>query len=183
MIRRAGPGDAEAIARIFRESRAEAMPWLPVLHDPGDVLQHFRGRVETDEVFVLEREGGVAGFAILNGDELDHFYVAPEHQRAGVGAALFRHVQEHRPERFGFWVFRENERARRFYRVPRRAAPLRHRRRDQRGADAGRPLRVAAASDADDPGRGGHGARPVMIVSQLDKSTGRRGERPCRGSR
>jgi GNAT superfamily N-acetyltransferase len=115
VIRRAGRGDAEAIARIFRESRAEAMPWLPVLHDPGDELQHFRGRVETDEVFVLEREGAIVGFAILNGDELDGFYVAPQHQRAGVGAALFRHVQEQRPERFGFWVFRDNERARRFY--------------------------------------------------------------------
>jgi hypothetical protein len=32
-----------------------------------------------------------------------------------VGAALFRHVQEQRPERFGFWVFRDNARARRFY--------------------------------------------------------------------
>ena len=115
MIRRARSEDAEAIARIFRESRAEAMPWLPVLHDPDDELQHFRGRVETNEVFVLEREGEVAGFAILNGDELDGFYVAPEHQRAGVGAALFRHVQELRPERFGFWVFRDNLRSRRFY--------------------------------------------------------------------
>ena len=115
MIRWARSEDAEAIARIFRESRAEAMPWLPVLHDPDDELQHFRGRVETNEVFVLEREGEVAGFAILNGDELDGFYVAPEHQRAGVGAALFRHVQELRPERFGFWVFRDNQRARRFY--------------------------------------------------------------------
>jgi GNAT superfamily N-acetyltransferase len=115
LIRRARSEDAEAIARIFRESRAEAMPWLPVLHDPDDELQHFRGRVETNEVFVLEREDEVAGFAILNGDELDGFYVAPEHQRAGVGAALFRHVQELRPERFGFWVFRDNLRARRFY--------------------------------------------------------------------
>jgi len=115
LIRWARSEDAEAIARIFRESRAEAMPWLPVLHDPDDELQHFRGRVETNEVFVLEREGEVAGFAILNGDELDGFYVAPEHQRAGVGAALFRHVQELRPERFGFWVFRDNQRARRFY--------------------------------------------------------------------
>jgi ribosomal protein S18 acetylase RimI-like enzyme len=60
-------------------------------------------------------QGEVAGFAILNGDELDGFYVAPEHQRAGVGAALFRHVQEQCPERFGFWVFRDDARARRFY--------------------------------------------------------------------
>ena len=39
MIRAAGPEDAEAIARIFRESRAEAMPWLPVLHPPDDEFE------------------------------------------------------------------------------------------------------------------------------------------------
>jgi putative acetyltransferase len=115
LIRRARPEDAEAIAGIFRDSRAEAMPWLPVLHDPDDELEHFRGRVGSDEVFVFDREGEVVGFAILNGDELDAFYVSPRHQRHGVGAALFRHVQEQRPERFGFWVFRDNDRARRFY--------------------------------------------------------------------
>ena len=32
MIRRARPDDVEAVVRIFHESRAEAMPWLPVLH-------------------------------------------------------------------------------------------------------------------------------------------------------
>jgi hypothetical protein len=32
LIRRARPEDLEAIVGIFRESRAEAMPWLPVLH-------------------------------------------------------------------------------------------------------------------------------------------------------
>ena len=91
------------------------MPWLPVLHTAEDELGHFTGRIGSDEVFVFERGGEVAGFAILNGDELDAFYVSPAHQRAGVGAALFRHVQEQRPERFGFWVFRDNGRARRFY--------------------------------------------------------------------
>jgi hypothetical protein len=49
--------DAAVIARIFRESRAEAMPWLPVLHDPADELQYFGGRVASTEVFVLERAG------------------------------------------------------------------------------------------------------------------------------
>jgi GNAT superfamily N-acetyltransferase len=115
LIRRGEPGDVQAIARIFRESRAEAMPWLPVLHTAEEELGHFRGRLETDEVYVLERDGRAAGFAVLHGDELDGFYVAPEAQRRGVGAALFRHVQEQRPERFGFWIFRDNTRARRFY--------------------------------------------------------------------
>jgi GNAT superfamily N-acetyltransferase len=91
------------------------MPWLPILHTVEEDVAHFRGRLETEEVYVFDDAGQVAGFAVLNGSELDGFYVAPEHQRRGVGAALFRRVQEQRPERFGLWVFRDNDRARRFY--------------------------------------------------------------------
>ena len=115
MIRQARLDDADAIARIFCESRAEAMPWLPVLHPPDDVRGFYARRLADDELYVCERDGEVLGWALLAGDELDGFYVAPEAQRQGVGAELFRHVQELRPERFGFWVFRDNERARRFY--------------------------------------------------------------------
>ena len=115
MIRQARPEDADAIARIFCDSRAEAMPWLPVLHPPEDVRESYAGRMADDELYVFDRDGEVLGWALLAGDELDGFYVAPEAQRQGVGAALFRHVQELRPERFGFWVFSGNERARRFY--------------------------------------------------------------------
>jgi GNAT superfamily N-acetyltransferase len=115
VIRRATAGDADAVARIFCESRAEAMPWLPVLHAPDDVRDFYAGRLADGEMYVCEREGEVKGWALLAGDELDGFYVAPEAQRQGVGAELLRHVQELRPEGFGFWVFRDNERARRFY--------------------------------------------------------------------
>jgi putative acetyltransferase len=115
MIRRARTEDIDSIVRVFRESRAEAMPWLPVLHTVEEDLEHFRGRLDMDDVYVFEREGNVAGFALLHADELDGFYVAPEQQRRGVGAALFEHVQRQRPERFAFWVFRDNVRARRFY--------------------------------------------------------------------
>ena len=114
MIRPAEARDVEAIARIFLESRVEAMPWLPVLHAPDDVRAHFAERLAIDEVYVYDA-GAVVGFAILAADELDGFYVAPDAQRRGVGAALFRKVQEERPEGFGFWVFRDNDRARRFY--------------------------------------------------------------------
>jgi hypothetical protein len=73
VIRRARREDLEAIVRIFGESRAEAMPWLPVLHTAQEDLDHFRGRLDSDEVFVFEREGRAGGFAVLHGDELDGF--------------------------------------------------------------------------------------------------------------
>jgi GNAT superfamily N-acetyltransferase len=114
VIRRARPEDAEAVVRIFRESRAEAMPWLPVLHTADEDLGWFRGAL-AGEAYVLEEDRGVLGYAALRGDELHDLYVAPEAQRQGVGSALFARVQEERPAGFQFWVFRDNTRARRFY--------------------------------------------------------------------
>jgi GNAT superfamily N-acetyltransferase len=114
MIRRARPEDAETVVRIFRESRAEAMPWLPVLHTAEEDLVYFRGAL-AGEAYVFEAEGRVVGYAALRGDELHDLYVAPEAQRQGVGSALFRRVQEERPAGFHFWAFRDNTRARRFY--------------------------------------------------------------------
>ena len=114
MIRRARPGDVEAVVRIFRESRAEAMPWLPVLHTPEEDPGWYRQRL-TGEAWVYELEGRVVGFAVVHGDDLDALYVAPEAQRRGVGSALFRRAQEARPDGFFWWVFRDNRRARAFY--------------------------------------------------------------------
>jgi ribosomal protein S18 acetylase RimI-like enzyme len=115
MIRPARPEDAEAVVRIFRESRAEAMPWLPVLHTPEEDLGQLSRQFDTCQAYVFEIDGRVLGFAVVKGNELDALYVAPEDQRQGVGSALFVKAQDERPNGFQFWVFRDNRRARRFY--------------------------------------------------------------------
>ena len=114
LIRQATPEDAEAVARIFRESRAEAMPWLPVLHTAEEDEAWYRERLG-GEAWVYELDGAIVGSALVREDDLDALYVAPGAQRQGVGAALFRCAQEARPHGFGWWVFRDNTRARRFY--------------------------------------------------------------------
>jgi GNAT superfamily N-acetyltransferase len=114
VIRRATPDDARAVAGIFDESRAEAMPWLPVLHTMDEHVEWF-GTQLAGEAYVFEEDGVPVGFAVLHGDELHDLYVAPEAQRRGVGSALFAHVQTLRPDGFHFWAFRDNTRARRFY--------------------------------------------------------------------
>jgi GNAT superfamily N-acetyltransferase len=114
LIRRARPDDAESVTRIFRESRAEAMPWLPVVRTLDEVRSYFGGGVLDRGAFVFEVDGAVAGFALID-EELRHLYVTPEAQGRGVGSALFERAQEARPGGFRLWVFQENRRARRFY--------------------------------------------------------------------
>ena len=90
------------------------MPWLPVLHTEAEDRAWYRERLG-GEAWVYELGGRTAGFALVREDDLDALYVAPDAQRRGIGAALFRQAQEARPGGFGWWVFRDNVRARRFY--------------------------------------------------------------------
>lgn len=115
MLRRATADDVEAIADTFAASRAEAMPWLPVLHTHDDDRAHFARRVAEQEVWVAEEDARIVGFASLHDGWLNDLYVAPEHQRRGIGDALFGRARESMPHGFRWWVFQWNERARRFY--------------------------------------------------------------------
>jgi GNAT superfamily N-acetyltransferase len=110
MIRRAVLEDAEAIVAIFEPSFA-TLDFLPQLHTHEENVGFFRRVVADDDAFLY----GEDGFAILEGDRLGHMYVHPRAFGTGVGHALFEHVQTVRPGGFDFWVFQQNERARRFY--------------------------------------------------------------------
>jgi GNAT superfamily N-acetyltransferase len=109
MIRRATADDVEEIVAIFEPSLA-LLDFLPRLHTHEENLAFFDGRVHEDDVYILGR-----GFAILHGDWLGHLYVHPDEIGTGVGHALFEHVKKLRPYGFQFWVFQQNEHARRFY--------------------------------------------------------------------
>jgi putative acetyltransferase len=114
VIRRASPDDVSEVVRIHRDSRAEAMPWLPVLHTPEEDAAWFRAAL-AGEAYAFEEDGRVLGYAVVREDELHDLYVAPDAQGRGVGSALFDRVREARPLGFRLWVFRDNDRARRFY--------------------------------------------------------------------
>jgi GNAT superfamily N-acetyltransferase len=114
VIRSGVPDDAPAVVRIFRESRAEAMPWLPVLHTPEEDLSWFEAAL-AGEAYVFEEDGRILGYAVVREDELHDLYVAPDSQGRGVGSALFERARGARPRGLRLWVFRDNARARRFY--------------------------------------------------------------------
>jgi GNAT superfamily N-acetyltransferase len=109
VIRRATVEDVEEIVAIFETSFA-TLEFLPKLHTHDEHLEWFRSRLREDEAYLLGR-----GFAILQRDWLTYLYVHPEAIGTGIGHALFEHVKTLRPDGFQFWVFQQNERARRFY--------------------------------------------------------------------
>ena len=109
MIRRATADDVEEIVAIFEPSFG-LLDFLPQLHTHEENLAFFRRCVRDGEAYILGR-----GFAILEDDWLSHLYVHPDEIGTGVGHALFEHVKTLRPDGMQFWVFQQNERARRFY--------------------------------------------------------------------
>jgi GNAT superfamily N-acetyltransferase len=109
VIRRATADDVEEIVAIFEPSFG-LLDFLPQLHTHEETLGFFGMCVREGEAYLFGR-----GFAILAGDWLTHLYVHPDEIGTGVGHALFEHVKTLRPEGFQFWVFQQNERARRFY--------------------------------------------------------------------
>jgi GNAT superfamily N-acetyltransferase len=113
-MRRARLADAAAIAVLFRRSFATLM-FLPTLHTPEEDREHFRRVVAEQEVWIAERNDRMLGFAALDGDTLSYLYVEPAAEGQGIGSALLERAKERRPNGFRFWVFQQNERARRFY--------------------------------------------------------------------
>ena len=75
----------------------------------------YAGRLAEDGSTSSSADGEVLGWALLVGDELDGFYVAPEAQRRASALRSSHTSRSCAPSGFGFWVFSDNERARRFY--------------------------------------------------------------------
>jgi len=115
VIRRAGPGDADAVAAVFIAS-FETLTFLPRLHSHDEHRTFVRDVVLAEqEVWVAEDDVGIAGFAALTDEQLAHLYVDPRAQKRGIGSALLEQAKMRRPGGFTFWVFQANEPARRFY--------------------------------------------------------------------
>ena len=114
MIRRARLEDVDAIAELYERSLA-TLTFLPVLHTLEEHRGWFRRVIDEQVVWVYEQEGAIVGFAALGVDMLNYLYLEPHAFGLGIGTALLDEVKRHRPDGFRFWVFQQNERARRFY--------------------------------------------------------------------
>ncbi|HUZ15827.1 MAG TPA: GNAT family N-acetyltransferase [Gaiellaceae bacterium] len=109
MIRRATEAEVEEVVATFEPSFA-LFDFLPEVHTHEENLAWFANALREGEGYILGR-----GFALLSGDELSHLFVHPDAIGTGIGHALFEHVKARRPGGFDFWVFQQNDLARRFY--------------------------------------------------------------------
>ena len=115
-VEHAEPADADALAAIFTAARRQAMPWLPELHSEAEDRHFIADRVMgVSEVLVARRTHQPVGFVSLKDDMVEHLYVRPDAQRAGIGTALLEAAKERCPLGLRLWVFQRNEGARSFY--------------------------------------------------------------------
>jgi len=115
-IRPACSDDAEAIADVHLNSRRYAMPSLPVLHSREETIAYFvRHVLVYEEVLVAEINELVVGFIALEGDHVDHLYIAPSYQGRGIGDKLLTMAKELHPRGLTLWTFQRNMQATRFY--------------------------------------------------------------------
>lgn len=116
-IRVAVPDDADALTSLFLAARRQAMPWLPEVHSDVETLW-WMGNVVLRElsVRVATQDGAIAGFAAIQPGWLDHLYIAPARQRAGLGTLLLAEARRIGGDPLRLWVFQRNLAARAFYR-------------------------------------------------------------------
>ena len=115
-VRLATTDDAATIARIHREARREAMPYLPHLHSDEDTVAWVREIVlPAQDVWVAVLGERIIGYVAINGETVAGLYVDPCFQRRGVGSALLRLAMDRSGATLDLWTFQRNLHARRFY--------------------------------------------------------------------
>jgi ribosomal protein S18 acetylase RimI-like enzyme len=113
-LRVATMDDVPDVVRVFRGARAE-MTYLPHLHSSDDEVRFLSGLIESGHVRVVEDEGKVVGFMMVQGEWLEHLYVEPGHQGKGSGKQLLMEAKAMSPNGLKLWVFEANTRASAFY--------------------------------------------------------------------
>ncbi len=118
-IRRAEALEAGAIAELYLRSFRTALPTVRLSHDDDAVHAWFRDDVVRGktgcETWVADQAGGLVGLLVLREGWIEQLYLAPEHQRAGIGSRLVALAKELRPNGLDLYTFQVNRPARAFY--------------------------------------------------------------------
>lgn len=114
MIRKFQPEDCEEVLSVWAAASALAHPFLDesfLEQERRDIRNVY---LPSSETWVWEADGQVVGFISLLGNEVGAVFVAPRHQRTGIGWALMDHARVLRGE-LEVEVFEDNPVGRSFY--------------------------------------------------------------------
>jgi len=116
IIRPACPEERAALEDIQRRASLALDEYREVLQANPDAFGLPDGQIERGDVVVAEIDGRLAGFAALNGSQLDGLFVEPDLWGAGIGTALVE-VAVHEARRRGLSLVTvvANPQAKRFY--------------------------------------------------------------------
>lgn len=115
LLRRALPADAPALAEVWLRSFAAALPTVRRAHGDDAVRGWFAHLVTGCETWGAFDGEHAVGLLVLDGDELDQLYLAPDRRGRGLGDRLVTLAKERRPGGLALWTFQVNTPARRFY--------------------------------------------------------------------
>jgi GNAT superfamily N-acetyltransferase len=116
VFRRANAADAQDVATVYIASRRGAAAYLPTVGSDAEIRAFVVERMVPErETWVAEDDGRIVAVLVLDGDEVNQFYVAPDKQRRGVGDAMLARAKRLRPAGLRLAAFQRNTPARRFY--------------------------------------------------------------------
>src|SRR5271156_4756835 len=97
-FRRANAADAPEVATVYIASRRGAAAYLPTVGSDAEIRAFVVERMVPErETSVAEDGRQIVAVLVLDGDEVNQFYVAPDKQRRGVGDAMLAHAKRLRP--------------------------------------------------------------------------------------
>jgi putative acetyltransferase len=117
-LRRYRSEDLGATVGIWFSVKRVAYPYLELeqRYTLEENLEFFRDRIAPRcEIWLAERQAEIVGFLALEESYVDRLYVAVNHQRSGVGAALLAKAKELSPGSLWLHTHQQNHQARAFY--------------------------------------------------------------------
>jgi GNAT superfamily N-acetyltransferase len=116
-IRDACPDDKAVIADILRNATRAAyrfMAWPHTDKDFDDFVEASMARWDRVRV-ACQDDDSVVAFMCLEGKLIDQLFVAPDHQRHGIGGSLIDDAKTLCPRGLSIFTFQANKPARAFY--------------------------------------------------------------------
>jgi ribosomal protein S18 acetylase RimI-like enzyme len=115
LIRRASLDDMPALAALHRHTVTTSLPFVPHLHTPEEDAWWFSETLfASNQVWLAEAEGAPVGYIAFRPGFIEHLFVDPARQGAGLGPQLLAKAQAASAE-LSLWTFQQNLRARAFY--------------------------------------------------------------------